>query len=137
MTQEGKNLKNLGSNSTKYLFDEPNFKTLETFKNKYPKNKYTVEFETNEFTSLCPKTKQPDFANIHVSYSPDELCVETKSLKLYLFSYRNYGSFMETITNKILNDLVKVSKPNNMTVTCNFNLRGGIGLKTTSTYIKK
>jgi 7-cyano-7-deazaguanine reductase len=101
-------------------------KLLETFKNQNPERDYTVKHSAPEFTSLCPKTGQPDFAVIVIEYIPDKLCVELKSLKLYLNSYRNDGIFFESVTNKILDDLVKVCKPRYMVVTAEFNVRGGI-----------
>lgn len=101
-------------------------KLLETFKNQNPERDYTVTHSAPEFTSLCPKTGQPDFAVIVVEYIPDKLCVELKSLKLYINSYRNDGIFFESVTNKILDDLVKVCKPRYMVVTAEFNVRGGI-----------
>ena len=101
-------------------------KLLETFKNQNPERDYTVTHSAPEFTSLCPKTGQPDFAVIVIEYIPDKLCVELKSLKLYLNSYRNDGIFFESVTNKILDDLVKVCKPRYMVVTAEFNVRGGI-----------
>lgn len=101
-------------------------KLLETFENKYPNRNYTVTHTAPEFTSLCPKTGQPDFAKIIVEYIPDKLCVELKSLKFYLNSYRNDGIFFESVTNKILDDLVKVVKPRYMLITAEFNVRGGI-----------
>jgi|SRR5690606_18987488 len=101
-------------------------KLLETFENKYPNRNYTVTHTAPEFTSLCPKTGQPDFAKIIVEYIPDKLCVELKSLKFYLNSYRNDGIFFESVTNKILDDLVKVTKPRYMLITAEFNVRGGI-----------
>ena len=101
-------------------------KLLETFKNQNPERDYTVTHSAPEFTSLCPKTKQPDFAVIVIEYIPDKLCVELKSLKGYLNSYRNDGIYFESVTNKILDDLVKVCKPRYMVVTAEFNVRGGI-----------
>jgi 7-cyano-7-deazaguanine reductase len=101
-------------------------KLLETFENKYLDRDYTVTHIAPEFTSLCPKTGQPDFANITVEYIPDLLCVELKSLKFYLNSYRNDGIFFESVTNKILDDLVEVTQPRYMKVTAKFNTRGGI-----------
>ena len=99
---------------------------LETFENKYSDREYTVKHIAPEFTSLCPKTGQPDFATITVEYIPDKLCVELKSLKFYLNSYRNDGIFFESVTNKILDDLVEVTKPRWMRITAEFNTRGGI-----------
>jgi 7-cyano-7-deazaguanine reductase len=99
---------------------------LETFENKYPNRDYTVKHIAPEFTSLCPKTGQPDFATITLEYIPDKLCVELKSLKFYLNSYRNEGIFFESVTNKILDDLVEVTQPRYMKITAEFNTRGGI-----------
>jgi len=101
-------------------------KLLETFENKYPNRDYAVTHSAPEFTSLCPKTGQPDFAKITVEYIPDKLCVELKSLKFYLNSYRNDGIFFESVTNQILDDLVEVTKPRYMMITAEFNVRGGI-----------
>ena len=101
-------------------------KLLETFENKYPDRDYTVTHIAPEFTSLCPKTGQPDFATITVEYIPDKLCVELKSLKFYLNAYRNDGIFFESVTNKILDDLVEVTQPRYMKITAKFNTRGGI-----------
>jgi 7-cyano-7-deazaguanine reductase len=99
---------------------------LEVFENKYPDRDYTVSHTAPEFTSLCPKTGQPDFAIITLEYIPDELCVELKSLKLYLNSYRNDGIYFESVTNQILDDLVEVTKPRYMLIEADFNVRGGI-----------
>lgn len=99
---------------------------LEVFDNQYPERDYNVVHTAPEFTSLCPKTGQPDFATIVIEYIPDKLCIELKSLKLYLNSFRNEGIFFESVTNKILDDLVKVCKPRYMLVTAEFNVRGGI-----------
>jgi 7-cyano-7-deazaguanine reductase len=99
---------------------------LETFENNYPDRDYAVTHIAPEFTSLCPKTGQPDFATITVEYIPDKLCVELKSLKFYLNSYRNDGIFFESVTNQILDDLVSVTKPKYMLITAEFNVRGGI-----------
>ncbi len=99
---------------------------LETFENKYPDRIYTVTHIAPEFTSLCPKTGQPDFATITLEYVPDKLCVELKSYKFYLQSYRNEGIFFESVTNKILDDLVEVTQPRWMKITAEFNTRGGI-----------
>ncbi len=101
-------------------------KLLETFENEFPNRDYTVIHSAPEFTSLCPKTGQPDFATIEIDYIPDKLCIELKSLKLYLNSYRNDGVFFESVTNRILEDLVKVCSPRHMLVTAEFNVRGGI-----------
>lgn len=119
-------LTQLGSKQTDYKFASPCVTMLETFPNKFPEREYVVEHISNEFTSLCPKTGQPDFANITVQYVPAQDCIETKSLKLYLFAYRNEGTFMETIVNQILSDLVAACSPRSMTVTGTFGARGGI-----------
>ncbi|MCF6269004.1 MAG: preQ(1) synthase [Melioribacteraceae bacterium] len=105
---------------------EDKTKILETFENPNPEREYTIEHLAPEFTSLCPKTGQPDFATIVMEYIPNEVCVELKSYKLYLNSYRNDGMFFEAVTNKILDDLVEVLKPSYLTVTAKFNVRGGI-----------
>ena len=99
---------------------------LETFENKYPERDYTVTHIAPEFTSLCPKTGQPDFATITLEYIPDKICVELKSLKFYLNAYRNEGIFFESVTNKILDDLVEVTQPRYMKITAKFKKRGGI-----------
>ena len=101
-------------------------KDLEVFDNQYPDRDYNIIHTAPEFTSLCPKTGQPDFATIVIEYIPDKLCIELKSLKLYLNSFRDDGVFFESVTNQILDDLVKVCKPRYMLVTAEFNIRGGI-----------
>ncbi len=101
-------------------------RTLETFANPKPERDYVIRFETAEFTCVCPKTGQPDFATIRIEYVPDGLCVELKSLKLYLWSYRNEGAFHEAVTNRILDDLVAVIRPRRARVEGDFNIRGGI-----------
>lgn len=101
-------------------------KTLDSFPNPHPERDYTIDFTCPEFTCLCPKTGQPDFATIRISYVPDKLCVELKSLKLYLWSYRNEGAFHEKVTNQILDDLVKTVAPREATVVGDFFVRGGI-----------
>jgi len=103
-------------------------KNLEAFPNRSPGRYYLVTLETDEFTCLCPMTGQPDFANIKVEYVPDEKVVESKSFKLYLWSYRNEGAFHEHVINLILDDLVKVLDPHWIKVTGVFNIRGGIGI---------
>ena len=124
-TDDIADLKSLGSHKTKYSYTEPTKEVLETFKNQYPYKKYVIEFVFNEFTSLCPKTGQPDFATIIIRYIPNKRCIETKSLKVYFLSFRQYGSFMETITNKILEDCIDVCTPHSMEVISTFNVRGG------------
>lgn len=112
-------------------------KELVTFKNPSPDRDYTIVFDVPEFTCLCPLTGQPDFAHFKIRYVPDQLCVELKSLKMYFWSYRNEGAFHEAVTNKILDDLVKATKPRSMTVEADFFVRGGIGTVITASYEKK
>ena len=107
---------------------------LETFPNRHPGRDYAVSITCPEFTALCPKTGQPDFATIRIDYVPDRVCLELKSLKLYLFSYRDRGIFYEHVTNVILDDLVKAVKPRRMTVQGDFNVRGGIGTVVRASY---
>ena len=111
-------------------------KALETFPNPAPHRDYQIHMEIPEFTCLCPKTGQPDFATIRICYVPDEFCVELKSLKLYLWSYRSEGAFHEAVTNKILDDLVKVTKPRHMSVEADFFVRGGIHTVVSANYSK-
>ena len=101
-------------------------KQLETFANPRPARDYHIEFDCPEFTCLCPMTGQPDFATISIDYVPDQLCVELKSLKLYLWSYRDEGAFHEAVTNRICDDLVAAVAPRSITVTGKFLVRGGI-----------
>lgn len=99
---------------------------LEAFPNPNPERDYEIRFECPEFTTLCPKTGQPDFAILRIRYVPDELCVELKSLKLYLWSFRDEGHFHEAVTNRVLDDLLALLAPRRMTVVGEFNVRGGI-----------
>lgn len=99
---------------------------LETFPNPKPERDYEIKFECPEFTCVCPKTGQPDFATLFITYVPDRLCVELKSLKLYLWSYRDQGAFHESVTNHILDDLVGALKPRRLEVFADFYVRGGI-----------
>ena len=101
-------------------------KSLDTFPNPNPERDYEIRFECPEFTCLCPKTGQPDFATIRIRYIPDRLCVELKSLKVYLWSYRNEGAFHEAVTNAILNDLVATIRPRFAEIEGDFFVRGGI-----------
>lgn len=101
-------------------------KRLETFANPTRERDYRIHMEIPEFTCLCPKTGQPDFATLVLDYVPDRLCVELKSLKLYVWSYRNEGAFHEAVTNRILDDLVAATKPRYMKLEARFNVRGGI-----------
>jgi 7-cyano-7-deazaguanine reductase len=99
---------------------------LELFPNPQPERDYTIRMTIPEFTCLCPKTGQPDFATLLLEYIPDRQCVELKSLKLYIWSFRNEGAFHEAVTNKILDDLVKACEPRFMRLSAKFNVRGGI-----------
>jgi 7-cyano-7-deazaguanine reductase len=108
--------------------------SLETFKNSHPNRDYQIEIECPEFTCVCPKTGQPDFAELEIHYVPDKMCIELKSLKLYLWSFRNEGVFHEKVINNILDDLVKVSSPRWMEVVGVFNVRGGIRTTISANY---
>jgi 7-cyano-7-deazaguanine reductase len=99
---------------------------LETFPNPNPQRDFEIRFECPEFTCVCPMTGQPDFATIRIAYTPDQLCVELKSLKLYLWSFRNEGAFHEAVTNRILDDLVEALEPRKMEIVGDFFVRGGI-----------
>lgn len=101
-------------------------KALETFPNPEPGRDYTIRIRVPEFTCLCPKTGQPDFAELTLEYVPETLCVELKSLKLYVWSFRDEGAFHEAVTNQILGDLVAALAPRFMRLTADFNVRGGI-----------
>jgi len=107
---------------------------LETFPTPHPGRDYVIRHECPEYTALCPKTGQPDFGTIIVRYVPQLLCVELKSLKLYLWSFRNEGHFFEEVTNVILDDLVRALKPRRMTVVGRFNVRGGISTRIIARY---
>lgn len=112
-------------------------KELQTFPNPAPARDYEIAFDCPEFTCVCPMTGQPDFAHFKIRYVPDQLCVELKSLKLYLWSFRNEGHFHEAVTNRILDDLVKAVSPRSMTVVGDFFVRGGIGTVVTATHQKR
>jgi 7-cyano-7-deazaguanine reductase len=101
-------------------------KNLETFPNPHPDRDYTIRIHTPEFTCLCPKTGQPDFAELHLEYIPDQSCIELKSLKLYVWSFRDEGAFHEDVSNRILNDLVAACQPRFMRLRAEFNVRGGV-----------
>ena len=117
----------LGNQHTKYNFDyTPD--VLETFPNKHPENDYFVKFNCPEFTSLCPITGQPDLATLYISYIPGERMVESKSLKLYLFSFRNHGDFHEDCVNIIMKDLIRLMEPKYIEVWGKFLPRGGISI---------
>lgn len=107
---------------------------LESFENQFPERDYRIEIVAPEFTSVCPKTGQPDFGTITVAYIPDKLCIELKSLKLYFQSYRNAGIYYEHVTNTILDDLVAACRPRWMKVEAAFNARGGITETVTAQY---
>ena len=107
---------------------------LETFNNSHPDRDYEIEMECPECTCLCPKTGQPDFAELEIRYTPNKVCIELKSLKLYLWSFRNQGAFHEKVINDILDDLVQISSPRWMEVIGAFNVRGGINTTISATY---
>ena len=126
MGREQEGLKSLGK-KTEYK-DNYAPEVLETFENKHPGNDYWVQFNCPEFTSLCPITGQPDFAEIKIMYIPDRRMVESKSLKLYLFSFRNHGDFHEDCVNTIMKDLIKLMDPKDIEVRGLFTPRGGISI---------
>ena len=126
MNRESEGLKTLGK-KTEYRMDYAP-EVLETFENKHPDNDYWVQFNCPEFTTLCPITGQPDFAEIKIAYIPNKRMVESKSLKLYLFSFRNHGDFHEDCVNTIMKDLVKLMEPKYLEVTGFFTARGGISI---------
>ncbi len=101
-------------------------KTLEIFNNPTPERDYTIRIRLPEFTCLCPKTGQPDFATLQLEYVPELSCIELKSLKLYIWAFRDEGAFHEAVTNEILSDLVDACKPRFMRLTADFNVRGGV-----------
>ena len=101
-------------------------KTLETFENPTPERDYTIRIRLPEFTCLCPKTGQPDFATLDLEYVPEKSCIELKSLKMYIWSFRDEGAFHEAVTNEILSCLVKACQPRFMRLTAEFNVRGGV-----------
>ena len=126
-------LKLLGRSETHYP-SKPTAKTLETFPNRYPQRDYWIRFDCEDFTSLCPITGQPDFAKLRIEYVPDARCVETKSLKFYLASFRNTASFNEEISNRILEDLIAVCQPRRLRVHGAFAARGGISVTVDAAY---
>lgn len=133
MNNQGRNeqelvgVTHLGSMGTRYSYDyDPS--VLETFVNKHPDNDYMVTFDAYEFTSLCPKTGQPDFAKVIISYIPDQKMVESKSLKLYLYSFRNHGDFHEDCMNIIMKDLIRLMDPKYIEVWGKFTPRGGLSI---------
>ena len=110
---------------------------IETFDNAYPGRDYKISINCYEFTSVCPKTGNPDFGTLHIEYIPDQKCLELKALKFYFFGFRNEGIFYEMIINKILDDLVEACQPRWMEVKGDFNIRGGIDTIVTATYQKE
>ena len=127
-----KNLKKLGQKKTKYIFNKPNPKLLESFDNKHLLSEfYLIPFiqSRDEFTSLCPMTGQPDHAKMEIVYVPGKKCVESKSLKLYLMSFRNSGEFHEDVCNRIANDLFKLLRPHYLRVYGDFASRGSLAIK--------
>lgn len=123
----------LGKGHTDYP-TSPDSANLEAFPNKHPNRDYIITFDCPEFTALCPMTGQPDFGHITIEYVADARCLESKSLKLYLFSFRNEGAFHEEVVNRILDDVVTAIAPRQATVTGDFNPRGGIALKVRASY---
>ncbi|MFL0249355.1 preQ(1) synthase [Clostridium neuense] len=123
----------LGNQGTKYNYNYAP-EILETFVNKHPDNDYFVKFNCPEFTTLCPITGQPDFGDIYISYVPDKIMVESKSLKLYLFSFRNHGDFHEDCVNIIMKDLIKLMNPRYIEVQGKFKPRGGISIDPYANY---
>ena len=134
MSREDEGLKQLGK-KTNYEFGY-NSNLLEKFNNKHVENDYFIKFNCPEFTSLCPITGQPDFATIYISYIPDLYCVESKSLKLYLFSFRNHGDFHEDVVNIIMKDLIKLLNPRYIEVWGKFLPRGGLSIDPYANYGK-
>ena len=112
-------------------------KRLQTFRNPTPARDYRIRIDIPEFTCLCPVTGQPDFAVLALEYIPDRLCVELKSLKLYVWSYRDEGAFHEAVTNRILDDLVKATRPRYMRLEARFNVRGGIATSVVAEHRKR
>ena len=134
MTLQPPNIQGLDIRSTPR--EEMNLHSLDTFPYEFAGKEIKINFEIPEFTCLCPMTGQPDFATIRIRYVPDRLCVELRSLKLYLWSYRSEGAFHESVTNRILDDLVAATRPRRMTVVGDFLVRGGIHTVVTSEYRK-
>jgi 7-cyano-7-deazaguanine reductase len=110
---------------------------LETFANPRPQRDFRIHMEIPEFTCLCPRTGQPDFATLLIDYVPDRLCLELKSLKLYVWSFRDEGHFHEDVTNRMLDDLVRVLRPRFMRLTARFNVRGGIYTTVVVEHVKR
>jgi 7-cyano-7-deazaguanine reductase len=132
-SREAEGLTMLGGGATAYP-TSPDEATLETFANAHAERDYDITLDCPEFTSLCPMTGQPDFGRIVIDYVPGERCIESKSLKLYLFSFRNHGSFGEAIVNRILDDVVAACAPRRATVRGSFAPRGGITIDVTASF---
>jgi 7-cyano-7-deazaguanine reductase len=126
----------LGQGTKTVYPDNPDDAVLESFPNPAPERDYWIRLDCPEFTSLCPITGQPDFGRLVIDYIPNARCVESKALKLYLFSFRNHGAFHEAVTNRILDDLVRAIRPRKARVTGTFNRRGGIGIEVTAEHPK-
>ncbi|MCM8525373.1 MAG: preQ(1) synthase [Lentisphaeraceae bacterium] len=131
-----KDLTLLSKNESNY-FNSPDDAKLECFENQYSNRDYWITFDCPEFTSLCPVTGQPDFGHIIIKYIPDKKCVESKSLKMYLFAFRNHNTFHEEVVNKVLSDLVEICDPREAVVIGDFRPRGGISLKIEASHSKK
>ena len=131
-----KDLTLLSKNESNY-FTSPDDAKLECFENQYSERDYWITFDCPELTSLCPVTGQPDFGHIIIKYIPDEKCVESKSLKMYLFAFRNHNTFHEEVVNKVLSDLVAICDPREAVVIGDFRPRGGISLKIEASHKKK
>ena len=131
--KENRGLTLLGKSRTEYP-DTPEKAKIETFDNAYPQRDYIITFDCPEFTSLCPVTGQPDFGHIILRYVPDKLCIESKSLKLYLYSFRNANIFHEEAVNHLLNAVVEVAKPRKAEVIGRFRPRGGIAINVKATF---
>lgn len=114
--------------------ESPDQARLETFANRYAGRDYWITFDCPEFTSLCPVTGQPDFGRLTIRYVPDQRCIESKSLKLYLFSFRNYGTFHEEVVNRVLDDIVAACQPRKAIVLGEFLPRGGISIRVEARY---
>lgn len=125
----------LATNEKRYP-TRPEEAKLESFQNSHPNRPYVITLDCPEFTALCPITNQPDFGHLEIEYVADQRCVESKSLKLYLFSYRNHGAFHEEVVNLILDDLVACTQPLRMTVRGRFRPRGGIAIHVEAHYNK-
>ena len=131
-----KDLTLLSKNESNY-FTSPDDAKLECFDNQYSNRDYWITFDCPEFTSLCPVTGQPDFGHITVRYIPDKKCVESKSLKMYLFAFRNHNTFHEEVVNKVLSDIIEICDPREAHVIGDFMPRGGISLKIEASHVKK